>query len=313
MKCFEVDLNILPKILLLGRETLIPPRVHLTRRLTEYVLYVVTRGELRLNVNSHPLTLTPGDVYLFTLGDRQAPIESSFCEYYYIHFQTDHITELVLDDRTYTERLQKKQERCMRTDAFGTKCYEYLNVLIRQKVHISDEAKFEHISEVLQSNILTTAHKIPQKRYALSTAVASILLELEVCENTKFDHVEKKTEKSYNTARRIAAYVEQYCASEITSENIEQQFYISFDHANRVFQKVMGCTIVKYRNAVRIQYAKAKLRATNMPIKEIAIELGFDNVHYFSRVFKQHEGLSPTDYKKKFIRIPDEDTVRDEE
>ena len=313
MKYFQIDLNELPKILLLGRETLIPPRVHFTRRLTEYVLYVVTRGELRLNVNSHPLTLSPGDVYLFARGDRQAPLESGFCEYYYIHFRFDQISELELDEAMYAMHLQKKQEEYLRTDAFSLKCYDYLKVLIRQNMHISDEAKFERLADMLQRNILNAGHKEPLKRFEVSAALSSFLLELEACYIPKSNPGEKKAEKTYDIARRIAAYVEHHCSDVITSEHIEQEFFLSFDHANRVFRKVMGCTIIKYRNMVRIQYAKAKMRATNMSIKEIAMELGFDNVHYFSRVFRQHEGISPSDYKRKFMRIAGSNTSGKEE
>ena len=65
----------------------------------------------------------------------------------------------------------------------------------------------------------------------------------------------------------------------ISGERIAQEFYLNFDYANRIFRKITGCTIVRYRNSVRIQHAKAKMRAINAPVKEIAAELGFENVH----------------------------------
>lgn len=48
MKCFQIDLNELPKVALWGKEALIPPRLHYSRYLTEYVMYVVIKGELKL-------------------------------------------------------------------------------------------------------------------------------------------------------------------------------------------------------------------------------------------------------------------------
>ena len=112
-----------------------------------------------------------------------------------------------------------------------------------------------------------------------------------------------KFRKIYDTAREIAAYIERHYAEAITGEDIEEKFFLTFDHANRIFHKTMGCSIIKYRNIVRIQYAKAKMRATNMPVKEIAMEVGFENAHYFSRMFKKNEGLSPSEYKRKFLEI----------
>ncbi len=43
--------------------------------------------------------------------------------------------------------------------------------------------------------------------------------------------------------------------------------------------------------------AKAQLKLTNMPIKEIALTLGFDNVAFFNRFFKQHIGKTPKVYR----------------
>lgn len=44
--------------------------------------------------------------------------------------------------------------------------------------------------------------------------------------------------------------------------------------------------------------AKAQLKLTSLPIKEVAISLGFENVAFFNRFFKQHVGLTPKVYRK---------------
>ena len=305
MKCFKIDLNELLRIVLLGRETLIPPRMHTTRRLTEYVLYVVKNGSLRLRVNDSVVTLASGDIYLFDSGDYQTPLECSFCEYYYIHFRSERIKAVRMSEDEYLKQLRSKREMCMRTDTFSPKCYDFLNVLIRQASHIHDPELFDNINCTLQNNILNTSHKEPGKRLELSASIASIFIKLESSSMQKTGG-ERKPEKTYDTARKIAEYIELHCAEPISGEAIERQFFLTFNHANRVFRKVMGCTIFRYRNIVRIQYAKAKLRASNMAISYIASELGFENVHYFSRVFRQIEGLSPSDYKRKFMRITDD-------
>ncbi|MCI8388640.1 MAG: AraC family transcriptional regulator [Clostridiales bacterium] len=303
MKYFQIDLNELIKIVLLGKETLIPPQLHRTRRLNEYVLYVVTNGSLRLRANDDVIELTPGDIYLFYKDDYQAPVECGFCEYYYVHFNSERIRAVELSDDEYSEQLRSKRELCMRTDTFSPRCYDFLNVLIRQASHINDTELFENITATLQNNILNTSHKEPEKRLELSSAVASIFIKLESSFMNKSYCGDSKPEKNYDTARRIAEYIESHCAEPISGENIEGQFYLTFNHANRVFRKVMGCTIFRYRNIVRIQYAKAKLRASSMAIGDIAADIGFESVHYFSRMFRQIEGLSPSDYRRKFMKI----------
>jgi AraC-like DNA-binding protein len=43
--------------------------------------------------------------------------------------------------------------------------------------------------------------------------------------------------------------------------------------------------------------AKAQLKLSTTPIKEIAISLGFENVAFFNRFFKTHEGVTPRHYR----------------
>jgi AraC-like DNA-binding protein len=43
--------------------------------------------------------------------------------------------------------------------------------------------------------------------------------------------------------------------------------------------------------------AKAQLKVTTMPIKEIAMRLGFENVAFFNRFFKSHVGVTPRAYR----------------
>ena len=306
MRFFHINLNEIPKIMLLGKETLIPPRMHLTRNLTEFVMYVVTGGSLQIAVNHEPVTLVRGDICFFQHDDHQLPLESSFCEYFYIHFQWDSVWEEELSESEYTQRMQHKREMSMRTDSFSTRCYDFLDITVCQKNHIEDEGLFGEITDTLQKCILTSGHKELEKRYALSTMIGAVLLKLET-NSIQISGGSEKLEKTYDTARKIAAYIEQNFAEPISGKHIEQMFFITFDYANRVFRRVMGCSIVKYRNIVRIQNAKARMRATDMRITEIAAEQGFDDIHYFSRVFKQIEGLSPMDYKRKFMKISDEE------
>ena len=71
----------------------------------------------------------------------------------------------------------------------------------------------------------------------------------------------------------------------------------------------MGVSIIKYRNDVRIQRAKASMFTANKSLGEIATEVGFESVYYFSRVFKKNEGMSPLAYKKKVLRMQEENYV----
>ena len=55
--------------------------------------------------------------------------------------------------------------------------------------------------------------------------------------------------------------------------------------------------MVEFKNKLRVENAKIQLLKTNLPVKVIAAQLGFENVFYFSKVFKQFTGVSPSKFK----------------
>ena len=63
-----------------------------------------------------------------------------------------------------------------------------------------------------------------------------------------------------------------------------------------MFKKATGDTVIGYINALRIKEAKKLMREGSYNLSEIALMLRFSSLHYFSRLFKKMEGISPSDY-----------------
>ena len=62
------------------------------------------------------------------------------------------------------------------------------------------------------------------------------------------------------------------------------------------FKKAYGDTVVGYINSLKIKEAKKLLREGEYNLTEISQKLGFSSVHYFSRMFKKRQGVSPSEY-----------------
>ena len=84
---------------------------------------------------------------------------------------------------------------------------------------------------------------------------------------------------------------------------IADEFFISKYHMSREFKKAYGITIANYIIAKRITYAKELLRFTDMQIEEIGQLCGIDDNSYFNKVFRRCEGMTASDYKKKWRGI----------
>lgn len=74
---------------------------------------------------------------------------------------------------------------------------------------------------------------------------------------------------------------------------------MSPSHFRQVFSAAMGMPPVQYLAALRMARAKELLLRTDDAVGEIAALCGFADVYYFSRAFRRHTGLSPTEYRRQ--------------
>lgn len=65
----------------------------------------------------------------------------------------------------------------------------------------------------------------------------------------------------------------------------------------KAFKAYTGKKLGDYINELRVRDAKQLLEAGEMPISEIAFEVGFESLRSFNRVFYKQTGMTPTDYR----------------
>lgn len=99
-------------------------------------------------------------------------------------------------------------------------------------------------------------------------------------------------------AMRVVAFVHDHYKEDFSIQDICQTFFISKNILCSEFKKLMNCSVMKYRQFIRISKAKELLAFTKKGMKEIAEECGFSSENYFSLIFKHEVGLSPTNYRK---------------
>ena len=91
---------------------------------------------------------------------------------------------------------------------------------------------------------------------------------------------------------------EQCYAERITLDDLAQRFSLSKQGLIQKFRRITGKTPMEYLTAIRLTNAKQLLRDTSLPIGEVALRCGFENVYYFSNFFKRMTGVRPSAYRK---------------
>ena len=120
--------------------------------------------------------------------------------------------------------------------------------------------------------------------------------------NIYSEEVRKSQNKdNYQAVYAAADYIRKHFREKITVRDIGEQVHLSDSYLSHIFSDTFGRTITEYLTFVRIEYAKTRLAKPGLSISEIALDSGFEDVSYFSRVFKKSEGITPRDYKKKAI------------
>lgn len=108
-----------------------------------------------------------------------------------------------------------------------------------------------------------------------------------------------------NGESRIApalACIETRCTQEIRVEALAEMCYLSQAQLFRLFRAETGTTPIRYRNRLRIERAREMLEDPELSVGEIAANLGFESLYYFSRIFHSHTGISPTEYRRQRIQ-----------
>ena len=98
--------------------------------------------------------------------------------------------------------------------------------------------------------------------------------------------------------RRIVEYLSGHCTERLRLADVSAQFGLSPQYFCSFFKENLGRTLVQHVNFLRIERASRLLRESDLPILEISLSVGFDNVSYFIKRFREVYGCTPTDYRR---------------
>ncbi|MBN2262117.1 MAG: AraC family transcriptional regulator [Prolixibacteraceae bacterium] len=177
---------------------------------------------------------------------------------------------------------------------------EITNILFKNKI-FSDQAPVLRIG--FQNSILQEFNDIiglaKDERPGFQHECAGKLVYLLARVISIFKNNEFANKEMERNIRKACLYLRDNLHRNLNIEEVSQRYHVSYSNFRRLFKRYTGMSANQYHLNLRIQKSKELITNSDKSIKAIANELGFESIHYFSRLFKQKEGMCPTEFKYK--------------
>lgn len=114
-------------------------------------------------------------------------------------------------------------------------------------------------------------------------------------------NVKNKTRQSksflvhINSAKEI---IQTRLKGEIDVPQIARELNVGYAIFRKKFKEFTGLSPKQYQTQVKLNRAKTLLLGSDLPVKSIAFETGFESIYHFSKMFKEKTGYSPTDFRE---------------
>lgn len=137
----------------------------------------------------------------------------------------------------------------------------------------------------------------PMEEYEEYGQLKAILLELL---HQKIQKTKQESQKNYPPQiERAISYINKNYMNDISLEKCAEMIGISYTYLSREFKRATGMRFVEYLNCQRLNKAKSLLIREDIPVKKVAELSGFRNYNYFFKVFKEIEGVTPSEFGAK--------------
>ena len=130
---------------------------------------------------------------------------------------------------------------------------------------------------------------------------------LEACQHYLMDETKnyfknvEELAKNNQTIITIISFIQaNYRDTDLCLENIAENVYLSPNYLSSLFKKKMDKTISQYIADVRVQHARELLRDRSLKLYDVAVQAGYKDANYFTKIFKKAVGVTPSEYREKY-------------
>lgn len=266
------------------------------RVIYDYEVIYVCEGRLIIESDEGNYTLEQGDIHFMKplIKHTHYIADGEYCVYYYVHFDLKYMEnnkEFSLEEEYIKPCENRMKEVPINMEIMDRMIYELSEMELPLKMHLIEYTKCTQIFEEIVS-------VFRKKNFGFQLILTSDMLRIMsiVAENMRMDHKSKRYTYNSEQIEKFTRYLLSHYMEKINLDEITKQLGFSETYLRKIFKSIENKTPKEYLIDLRIEKAKEYIKEGKKSITEISLLVGCDDIHYFSRLFKIKEGVSPTEY-----------------
>ena len=165
-----------------------------------------------------------------------------------------------------------------------------------------DSLKFEMCSDILKTlNTFAFEYSKSMINMEITLGAQATVITHWIIRSILGETINMRAVSSDYSVARAQQHIEQHFCEKISISKLAELGYISISNFNRRFKKETGQTPAQYIINTRIDKSKNMLRRKNLMLTEIALKCGFNSSAHFSSCFLNNVGVTPSEYREKYI------------
>ncbi len=282
-KCI-LPINSMPFVAEAGTGKVMKPYRHMDRQADFNVMIYITEGSMEIIEEGKSWLITKGDLFflkkgLHHLGHKPFEIGTSW---HYAHFYTQDVS----------------------SSMYNMEDHEPLTGMPLLVSEDSFEAfiTIPKITRIREGSSLERAVLALTKIQSSERILDRNLLMWKILKDTyDLAHTLEASGRESKWLEELVSYIELHYDEKLSMDMIQKRFGLTYKYMGKCFKDKTGLTIKAYQKNLRLQRASTLLGETQLSISEIADRIGYGDLFYFSKLFKETYGSSPSFYRKHYL------------
>lgn len=168
--------------------------------------------------------------------------------------------------------------------------------------HIEDNFIQEKINDpALFVSLQRIVTEIDEKKPYYKSAVMGEIVDILLClfRNYTDENISQNMQgTNIDMVKKSITYMKKHCKENISIADIAEHIGYSKYYFCRTFKQVTGSTVNTYLNSLKIRQACTYLKKDGLSVSETAAKCGFNDISYFTKIFKKHMQCLPSALQK---------------